>query len=82
MKHLNQAAIDAEQREEAKDLERGLSNRHIQLIAIGGAIGVGLFLGSAKAIAKAGSASCWCTARWRAPSPPMPRNTSAPGPAS
>lgn len=56
MKHLSQAAIDAEQREEAKDLERGLSNRHIQLIAIGGAIGVGLFLGSAKAIAKAGPA--------------------------
>lgn len=39
-----------------KDLKRGLKDRHIQLIAIGGAIGVGLFLGSAKAIHKAGPA--------------------------
>ncbi|MFL1999173.1 amino acid permease [Microbacterium sp. A1-JK] len=31
---------------ETTELERGLSNRHIQLIAIGGAIGTGLFLGS------------------------------------
>ena len=30
----------------ARQLERELSNRHIQLIAIGGAIGTGLFLGS------------------------------------
>ncbi len=35
-------------------LERNLSNRHIQLIAIGGAIGTGLFMGSGKTIAKAG----------------------------
>ncbi|MCZ0910499.1 hypothetical protein O0490_27495, partial [Escherichia coli] len=26
-------------------LQRGLQNRHIQLIALGGAIGTGLFLG-------------------------------------
>jgi len=35
-------------------LERNLSNRHIQLIAIGGAIGTGLFMGSGKTISLAG----------------------------
>ncbi|MBE3569822.1 MAG: amino acid permease [Bacillales bacterium] len=37
-----------------RSLQRGLKNRHIQLIAIGGAIGVGLFLGSGKSIHFAG----------------------------
>lgn len=36
------------------NLQRGLENRHIQLIAIGGAIGTGLFMGSGKTIAVAG----------------------------
>ncbi|MFJ8257174.1 amino acid permease [Peribacillus asahii] len=36
------------------ELKRGLSNRHVQLIAIGGTIGTGLFLGSGKAIQLAG----------------------------
>lgn len=35
-------------------LKRGLSQRHIQLIAIGGAIGTGLFMGSGKTINLAG----------------------------
>lgn len=37
-------------------LKRGLSNRHIQLIALGGAIGTGLFLGIGKAAVLAGPA--------------------------
>jgi len=37
-----------------EELHRGLEERHIQLIALGGAIGVGLFLGSATAIKTAG----------------------------
>ena len=35
-------------------LRRGLKNRHIQLIALGGAVGTGLFLGVAQTIALAG----------------------------
>ena len=39
-----------------EDLHRGLEERHIQMMALGGAIGVGLFLGSAGAIKMAGPA--------------------------
>ena len=39
---------------EQGQLKRGLTNRHIQLIALGGAIGTGLFLGSAGVMSSAG----------------------------
>lgn len=45
-----------QKREGRQELKRGLKERHIQLIALGGSIGVGLFLGSAGAIQAAGPA--------------------------
>jgi AAT family amino acid transporter/aromatic amino acid transport protein AroP len=41
---------------ENHDMHRGLKNRHIQMIALGGAIGTGLFYGSAQSIQLAGPA--------------------------
>ena len=46
--------MEEKDQEMHENLERGLKNRHIQLIGLGGAIGVGLFLGSATAIELAG----------------------------
>lgn len=40
--------------EKHQNLERGLKNRHVQLLAIGGAIGTGLFLGAGRSIHLAG----------------------------
>ncbi len=37
-----------------KELKRGLGARHIQMIALGGTIGVGLFMGSASTISWTG----------------------------
>ncbi|CAN6669970.1 proline-specific permease [Trichomonascus vanleenenianus] len=42
---------------EVGDLHRGLKSRHIQLIALGGCIGTGLFVGSGTMLASGGPAS-------------------------
>jgi aromatic amino acid transport protein AroP len=46
--------VSNDTRENRGQLKRGLKNRHIQLIALGGAIGTGLFLGIAQTIQTAG----------------------------
>jgi amino acid transporter len=50
------AAIETAADSETK-LHRGLKARHITMIAIGGAIGTGLIIGTGAALAKAGPAS-------------------------
>lgn len=40
--------------QQTNELKQGLSNRHIQLIALGGAVGTGLFLGISQTIKLAG----------------------------
>ena len=51
---MKDSAFDQPPVGEPHELQRSLSNRHIQLIAIGGAIGTGLFMGSGKTISLAG----------------------------
>ncbi|MEU6958741.1 amino acid permease [Streptomyces chrestomyceticus] len=50
----NAGGSDAAGSASEEGYQRGLGNRQIQMIAIGGAIGTGLFLGAGKAISKAG----------------------------
>ncbi len=46
--------VTVQKTDDEQHLRRALSNRHIQLLAIGGAIGTGLFMGSGKTISVAG----------------------------
>jgi AAT family amino acid transporter len=49
-------AIQADTTHASQDLQRRLTERHLVMIAIGGAVGVGLFLGSSVTISLAGPA--------------------------
>jgi len=51
---ISSAEPTAEELQETAGMQRKLKNRHIQLIALGGCIGSGLFYGSAEAIGLAG----------------------------
>lgn len=48
--------------EENGKMERGLKPRHVEMIALGGTIGVGLFMGSANTIMMAGPSVLLCYA--------------------
>lgn len=50
----NARIVSVESLDKGNEMERGLTNRHVQFIAIGGTIGTGLFLGSGKSIALTG----------------------------
>ncbi|VTN13412.1 D-serine/D-alanine/glycine transporter [Raoultella terrigena] len=55
---VDQVKVAAEEQAPTEQtLRRNLTNRHIQLIAIGGAIGTGLFMGSGKPLVSPGHPS-------------------------
>ena len=60
------ATLDLESPTEERELQRGLTNRHLQLIALGGAIGTGMFMGSSSTIHLAGPSSALVYALIRA----------------
>lgn len=53
---MSTIAKDFSEVESTEEMQRGLKNRHLQMIALGGAIGAGLFYGSVSTIALAGPA--------------------------
>ncbi|KAE9962514.1 hypothetical protein BLS_000227 [Venturia inaequalis] len=55
--HETKELSDGGHGQPANKLHRGLKSRHITMIAIGGAIGTGLIIGTGKALARAGPAS-------------------------
>lgn len=56
-KELSDGSENNGEGQPATKLHRGLKSRHITMIAIGGAIGTGLIIGTGKALARAGPAS-------------------------
>ena len=55
--HPSYGTISEEQQDEQVGLHRGLSARQVQMIAIAGTIGTGLFLGTGRSLAQGGPAS-------------------------